>query len=207
MDLSINFANPIDCYDNILNKCAGKYCHVECTVKIDVSMLRFLFDTALNECYAPTICQNIINNINNLEGDITVAFYILFGDIFSMRILNDEEENTFLQLPKAPIYEIIKIKLEEEKMYEVIKWNICMLGRNYDITRAVLLLTPISISLNTRPEKFFCSQIIMYMLKENDIVEVEGSLDINHMKPDHVYEWLFQKNKGIKENVTELNGE
>lgn len=207
MDLCINFANPVQCYDNILNKCAGKYCHVECSTTINVSMLRFLFDVVLTDCYAPNICQNVINNIMNLEGDVTIAFYILFGDIMSMRILNEHEENSFLQLPKAPIYEVIKIKLEEEKMYEVIKWNIRMLGRKYDIPRAVLLLTPISIPLRDRPENFFCSQIVMYMLKENNIVEIDDTLDINHMKPDHVYEWLVQQIGGIKELEDKLNGE
>tara|TARA_B100000700_G_C14533859_1_gene618809 strand:- start:48 stop:488 length:441 start_codon:yes stop_codon:yes gene_type:complete len=144
----------------------------------------------------------------NLEGDVTIAFYILFGDIMSMRILNEHEENSFLQPPKAPIYDVIKIKLEEEKMYEVIKWNIRMLGRKYDIPRAVLLLTPISIPLRDRPEMFFCSQIVMYMLKENTIVKIDDTLDINHMKPDHVYDWLLvQQIGGIKELEDKLNGE
>jgi len=207
MDVSINFALPVDCYNNLLNKCAGKYCHVETTVTIDVSMLRFLFDTSLNDCYAPDICQNISNNLKNLTGDITVAFYILFGDIMSMRILKEDEENAFLQPPTSAIYDTLKIKLDEEHMYNVIKWNIKMLGRNYDIPRAVLLLTPFSIPPGERPEKFFCSQVVMYMIKETSILTVEGALDIDHMKPDHVYDWLVQKIDSIKVKEIIENGE
>ena len=207
MELCINFAFPVQCYDNILNKCAGKYCHVETSITMDVSMLRFLFDTVLNDCYSPSICQNVINNMKDLKGDIMVSFYILFGDIMSMRILSEEEENTFLQPPTSNIYDTLKIKLDEEHMYEVIKWNISMLGRSYDIPRAILLLTPFSIPPEQRPEKFFCSQVVMYMIKETNIVEVEEGLDIDHMKPDDVFNWLSEKLNSIKANKNDGNGE
>ena len=207
MDLCINFANPVECYNNFLNKCAGKFCHVEVTTIIDVSMLRFLLDSQMDDCYAPEQCQTVLNNIKQLQGEIIVAFYILFGDVMSIRILNKNEENTFLQPPTSPIYETLTLTLDEEKMYEVIKWNIRMIGRSYDIPRAVLLLTPFSYPTSDRPEKFFCSQVIMYMLKENNLLEVEDTLDMDHMKPDHVYEWLVQKIDSIKEKDDTENGE
>ena len=207
MDLCINFALPVECYDNYLNKCAGYYCHVETTCTVDVSMLRFLFDTALNDSYAPKVCQTVVNNMKDLTGDVTVAFYILFGDIMSMRILKEDEENTFLQPPTSTIYDTLKIQLDEEHMYNVIKWNIRMLGRSYDIPRAILLLTPFSIPPGQRPEKFFCSQLVMYMIKENEIFSVEDTYDIDHMKPDDVYEWLAQKIDTIKVNKIIENGE
>ena len=92
-------------------------------------------------------------------------------------------------------------------MYNVIKWNIRMLGRSYDIPRAILLLTPFSIPPGQRPEKFFCSQLVMYMIKENEIFSVEDTYDIDHMKPDDVYEWLAQKIDTIKVNKIIENGE
>ena len=49
----------------------------------------------------------------DLTGDVTVAFYILFGDIMSMRILKEDEENTFLQPPASTIYDTLKIQLDE----------------------------------------------------------------------------------------------
>ena len=207
MEICINFALPIECYDNMLNKCAGRFCHVETSLTIDVSMLRFLFDAVLEKSYAPNLCQSIVNNLKNKQGEITVAFYILFGDILSMRVLDDKEENVFYQPPTESIYETVTLTLEEEKMYDVIKWNICMLGRNYDIIRAVLLLSPITFSSPERPEKFFCSQLIMYMLKENNIINIEDSLNIDHMKPDHVYQWLVEKVNSIKVDEKKENGQ
>merc|ERR1719248_347264 len=96
----------------------------------------------LGECYSPSICQTILNNTEKMSGNITVAFYILFGDVMSMRILSDTEEDEFLKIPKEPVYETLTLQLEEEKYHELIEWNVKMLGRNYDIPRAVLLLTP-----------------------------------------------------------------
>ena len=67
MELCINFALPIECYDNMLNKCAGRFCHVETSLTIDVSMLRFLFDAVLEKSYAPNLCQSIVNNLQNKQ--------------------------------------------------------------------------------------------------------------------------------------------
>lgn len=207
MDLWINFANPVACYDNILNHCAGKFCHVEISVTIDIAVLRVLFDMEMNDSFAPDICQNIINNTKTMKGNKVVSFYILFGGVMSMRILSDGEENEFFKLPSKPVYESVVITLDEEQCHNIIKWNIRMLGRSYDIPRAVLLLTPFSLPHEARPETFFCSQIVMYMIKENDIFNVEDDLDIDHMKPDHVHTWLLQKVETIKEEADKENGE
>ena len=205
MEVSINFANPIACYNNLLNKCAGKLCHVEVSFEVDVAVLRVLIDMQMEDCYSPSVCQNILNNTEKLRGNITVAFYILFGGVMSMRILSDEEDDDFFKMPKAPVYETVTLMLELEKYHELIGWNIKMLGRTYDIPRAVLLLTPFSYPTNSRPESFFCSQLIMYMIKEVNLLPVEDTLDIDHVKPDHVYAWLLQKIKHIKEDSTEEN--
>lgn len=199
MDLSINFANPVGCYDNLLNKCAGRLCHVEACVTIDMQVLRVLIDNELNDSYSPDICQVILNNTQHMTGEVVVAFYILFGGIFSMRLLTDDNEDEFHKIPKKPIYESLVITLDEDKFHDMIKWNVRMLGRSYDIPRAVLLLTPFSFPHVDRPESFFCSQLIMYMIKDCEILTVEQDIDIDHMKPDHVYEWLLQKVQSIKE--------
>lgn len=204
--LSINFANPVECYDNFMNKCAGKYCHVELSITIDVPVLRVLINFAQNDAFNPQMCQTLLNNLKQKKGEMNIAFYILFGDVVSMRILNDMEEDTFLRPAKHPIYSMLKIPVEEEKLHEVITWNVKHLGRKYDIPRALLLLTPWSLPLENPPEEFFCSQIIMYMIKENNLVPVEDDLDIDHMKPDDVYRWLFTKLSSIKEEENSENG-
>lgn len=203
MEVSINFANPIACYNNFINKCAGKMCHVEVSFEVEVAVLRVLIDMQMSDCYSPSICQTILNNTEKMKGNIIVAFYILFGDVMSMRILSDTEDDEFLKIPKEPVYQTITLKLEEEKFHDLLQWNIKMLGRKYDIPRAILLLTPFSFPTGSRPETFFCSQAVMYMIKENDLLPVENDLDIDHMKPDHVYSWLLQKIQHIKEECGE----
>ena len=205
MEVSINFANPIACYDNFINKCAGKLCHVEVCFEVDVAVLRVIIDMQLQECYSPSICQTILNNTEKMSGNITVAFYILFGDVMSMRILSDTEEDEFLKIPKEPVYETVPLQLEEEQYHDLIALNVKMLGRKYDIPRAVLLLTPFSYPTTSKPETFFCSQLVMHIIKDNNLLPIEDTLDIDHMKPDDVYQWLLQKINHIKDQSNKAN--
>lgn len=185
MDVSVNFAHPVACYDNFVNKCVGRFCHVEVSLKVDIALLRFLLDTNLDRAFSPEICQNVLNQTETMSGEVVVAFYILFGGIYSLRFLNEDDED-FYKPPAAPVYECVTLPVEDPN--ELIAWNIRHLGRPYDIPRALLVMTPFSFPNKEAPEKFFCSQIVPYMLSENNVATTED--DIDHMKPDAVYEWL-----------------
>ena len=51
------------------------------------------------------------------------------------------------------------------------------------------------------PKKFFCSQMMMYMLKTQKLFTVKD-VNINHMKPDDVYAWLQQEMNQHEEEET-----
>lgn len=191
MNIDINFAQPVQIYDNFLNRCAGKFCHVEASVKIDIGQFRVLIDSNIQNAYSPSTCQNILNNTKDMKGEKTIAFYILFGGIMSIRFLDDENEDPFFKSIDPAIYDVISLPVSEEKFYDVVVWNIKHLGRSYDIPKALCSVTPFFPFENNNVEKFFCSQLIMHMIKDNGIIQVKKEINIDHMKPDAVYEFLM----------------
>jgi hypothetical protein len=74
--------------------------------------------------------------------------------------------------------------------YSVIKWNLKNLGRGYDIPRAVCLLLPFTMKTDktVKPEKFFCSQLVMHMLVDCELFQTGQNID--HMTPDNVFTFL-----------------
>lgn len=202
MEFQINFANPIECYDNTINNCVGRFCHVETSFCIDIGVLRVYIDTNIADVYSPEICQNILNNTKTMEGNVTVAFYILFGGVFSMRFLEEDTDDSFMKLPSAPVYETVTFDVNEKQFESMVIWNIQQLGRNYDIPRALLSVTPFSYKTDGTPSQYFCSQAVMYMLKHIYPFHLIHK-DIDHMKPDAVYEWVWSLDiKNSRINIT-----
>lgn len=191
MNINVNFAQPLGIYNNFINKCAGKFCHVEISLDIDAGQLSVLIDNALNESYSPSLCQTVLNNTKGMKGKLTVAFYILFGGVVSLRFLDESNEDPFYKPIQDEIYDVITLKVDEEKFYNIVTWHVKHLGRSYDIPKALFSVTPFFPWSTNVPEKFFCSQMIMYMIRENEIMEVDRSFNIDHMTPDAVYEFLL----------------
>jgi len=191
MIVNVNFAQPVGIYNNFINKCVGKFCHCEVSVEIDIGQFRVLVDNALNDAFSPSLCQTILNNTESMSGTHTLAFYILFGGVVSVRFLDEANEDPFYQPIQDEIYDVIPMKVEEEQFYEIISWHIKHLGRSYDIPKALFSVTPFFPWQAAVPEKFFCSQLVMYMVSENNMWEVSRNLNIDHMSPDAVYECLL----------------
>lgn len=188
----LNFATPTSIYDNTINRCVGRFCHVEISLNIDIGHLRVLVDECISDAYSPTICKNVMANTLDMKGIQTVAFYILFGDVVSIRFLSEEHDDLFYQPIQKDIYESVEINMEEDKFFNVVTWNIKHLGRPYDIPRAILCVTPFSTQvIDNNPDRFFCSQMVMYMMKENNLATMEN-LNIDHMSPNDVYCWLTE---------------
>lgn len=214
MELCLNFAYPIECYDNFFNKCAGIFCHVEYSLKIDTALFRLIIDQSMGEVYDPKECQSILNKTKNHVGDLNVCFYILFGGVVSVRFLSELHDDVFFRPPVKPVYEIVSIPLNDvEDVQTLVKWSVCQIGKPYDVPRALLTMTPVTLRLeDDNPDKFFCSQMMMYLFKTQKLFDVSDA-NINHMKPDDVWMWLQNKIKGndeesneaIKENVDNVN--
>lgn len=197
MELSLNFAYPIECYDNFFNKCAGIFCHVEYSLKIDTALFRLIIDQHLDDVYDPQLCQSILKKTKHHTGDLNVCFYILFGGVVSLRFLSNLSDDAFTRPPAAPVYDIITLPIEDlEKLQSVVKWSVCQLGKSYDIPRALLTMTPLTLRLaDENPDQYFCSQMMMYLFKTQNFFDVTG-VNINHMKPDDVWVWLNEQIKG-----------
>ncbi len=193
MELSINFAHSLGPYDNLLNKwCTNYFCHCECSVKVDCGVFRVLIDSVIDSAYDPTMLASIQNRIRNCTGDLDIAFFILFNSKFTIRFLNNLSEEPFLRIPEAPIYECVTLNFELEKGYDILRWNLVQLGKDYDIPRAVCLLLPVTLKQVGTPERFFCSQLMMHMIKDNDIFDT-SECNVDHMNPDNVYQFLNEK--------------
>ena len=191
--MNVNFANPVGPYDILWNKCAGKYCHVEISLKMDTSLFRVLVDTSMDTAYDPAMLQDILSRTKGTTlKTLHLCFYIMWGGVVSLRFLDDLSNDALMRPPESPVYDTIHIPLTEEETHRVVKYNLQHLGRSYDIPRALFLLTAFTLRLNGEPDKFFCSQLVMYTLRDaglhaDAIKQVEN---INHMTPTDVFDWL-----------------
>lgn len=192
MNINVHFAKPVSIYDNYVNKCTGKYCHCEVSMELDSQLFSVIIDSAVQNAYDPEYLQKLLKKVQLSKGSVHFCFYVLLNEVVSIRFFNDLGD-TFNSPPTEEIYDTITIKMpgiEELKSY--ITWNLCQLNKPYDILRACLLFLPVTLRTDNNPDKFFCSQLVMHSLK--DIYPCDK--DINHMKPDDVYEWM----SSIKEN-------
>jgi hypothetical protein len=191
--MNVNFANPVGPYDILWNKCAGKYCHVEISLKMDTSLFRVLVDTSMDTAYDPAMLQDILSRTKGTTlKTLHLCFYIMWGGVVSLRFLDELSNDALMRPPEPPVYDTIHIPLTEEETHRVVKYNLQHLGRSYDIPRALFLLTAFTLRLNGEPDKFFCSQLVMYTLRDaglhaDAIKQVEN---INHMTPTDVFDWL-----------------
>lgn len=205
--MNVNFANPVGPYDILWNKCAGKYCHVEISLKMDTSLFRVLVDTSMETAYDPAMLQDILSRTKGTTlKTLHLCFYIMWGGVVSLRFLDELSNDALMRPPEPPVYDTIHIPLTEEETHRVVKYNLQHLGRSYDIPRALFLLTVFTLRLNGEPEKFFCSQLVMYTLRDaglhaDAIKQVEN---INHMTPTDVFDWLsVQKIHAIEKSEAE----
>ena len=145
-------------------------------------------------------CSNILNKTAKHKGDLHVCFYILFGDVVNVRFLTELSDDSFFKPPSQPVYDTVEVKLNDlEALQQLVTWSVCQLGKSYDIPRAVLLMTPFTLRLEEEnPEKYFCSQMIMYLFRSQNLFDTTN-ININHMKPDDVWTWLNTQIKGTEE--------
>ena len=95
-------------------------------------------------------------------------------------------------------------------MQKIIGYNLRQLGKSYDIPRAILLLSSVTLRLQGEPDQFFCSQLVMHTLKHAELYidDINQLVDINHMTPVNVYDWLSnRKPRSIKKSDSEPKDE
>lgn len=193
MNLNVHFAKPVSVYDNFINRCVGTYCHCEVSIKIDADLFCVMIDSAISQAYAPAYLEKILKKMKTVKGKVHFCFYVLLNDYVDIRFFNELGDDFYNPVPE--VYDTIVIQLESmEVLKEYVEWNLCQLGRSYDLLRATCLFLPFTLRTNI-PTKFFCSQLVMHSLRE---IGWTTDQDINHMKPDDVYNWLSIK---VNENV------
>ena len=188
MNLNVHFAKPVSVYDNLINKCAGRYCHCEVSIQMDADLFCVMIDAAISQAYAPSYLEKLLKKMKSVKGKVHFCFYVLLNEYVDIRFFNELGDD--FHNPVAEVYDTIQIELESmEVLKEYVEWNLCQLGRPYDLLRAMCLFLPITLRTET-PTKFFCSQLVMHSLRE---IGWNTDNDINHMKPDDVYDWLTIK--------------
>lgn len=192
MDLHINFAKPVGPYDMTWNKCVPTYCHVEMSIEIEKDLFSVIVDSNVSLAHDPTILETLLKRLKQSSvKTLHVCFYIMWGDVVSVRFLDDLNDDPLMRPPEQPIYDSIVIPLQVETLQTLVGYNLRQLGKPYDIPRAILLLVSFTLRSNDgeTPSKFFCSQLVMHTLKECELYDV-SKLNIDHMTPLNVYEWL-----------------
>ena len=203
MDLHINFAKPVGPYEMTWNKCVPTYCHVEMSIEIEKDLFSVIVDSNISSSHNPFLLETLLKRLkaSSLK-KIHVCFYIMWGDVVSIRFLDELNDDALMRPPEEPIYDIINIPLEVDTLQKILGYNLRQLGKHYDIPRALLLLTSFNLRTDTNevPSQFFCSQLIMHTLKHSELFDMTKIGDINHMTPLMVYDWLKLENKPIKDS-------
>lgn len=211
MELSVSFANKEGPYNMFLNKCApGKFCHVEMSTIIETDVFRVIVDNIKSEdAFSPSMLSTLMARTKDVDAKtLHVCFYIMWGDVVSVRFLNTLSNDPLTRPPEEPVYTSISLPLEFDVMEKIITYNLCQIGREYDMPRAILLLSPYTLRLHDVPSKFFCSQLVMHTFVQCNVFpeETENLKDINHMTPSGVYDWLksvLEKNRKDNSVVSE----
>jgi len=203
MDLKINFAKPIGPYNMLWNKCVSTYCHVEISIEIERDLFAVMIDSNVSAAHNPSILESLLKRVKGSTlKKLHCCFYIMWGDIVSVRFLNELNDDALMRPPEEPIYDMITIPLTVEQMQSIIGYNLRQLGKSYDIPRALLLLSHFTLRTdpNEVPSQFFCSQLVMHAIKHADLFDTSTLKDINHMTPLDVYEWMIkQRPESIKQ--------
>lgn len=188
MDVQLLFAKPVGVYDNCINRYVGKYCHCEVAVEMDAEMFCVIVDSTISQAYAPSYLEKILKRIRSIKGNIRFCFYILLNDYVDIRFFNDLGDA--FHNPTKDVYDTINIRVDNMDLFEnFIAWNLCQVGKPYDLLRACCLFLPYTIPVNV-PDSFFCSQLVMHGLRE---LEIHVNQNINHMTPSDVYNCLSIK--------------
>lgn len=186
MNIHVHFAKPVSIYNNYVNKCTGKYCHCEVSLELDAPLFSVIIDSAVQEAYDPSYLQKLLKKVQGIKGKVHFCFYVLLNEVVSIRFLNNLGDE-FHTPHTDDVYDTVEIETEGiEELKTFITWNLHQLNKPYDLIRALLLFLPVTLRTEVKPDKFFCSQLVMHGLKDKFICDK----DINHMKPDDVYEWL-----------------
>lgn len=196
MDLKISFARPVGPYDMFWNKCTGTFCHVEMSIELEKDLFRVIVDSNIHEAYNSSILEGIMNRTKTSElKKLNACFYIMWGEEVSLRYLSDLSDDPFMSPAAKPVYETITIPLELEEMQKVVGYLLRQLGKPYDIPRALLTFSHVTLRLHGEPDKFFCSQLVMHALQYAEMYkdEIKECKNINHMQPECVYKWLVKQ--------------
>ena len=166
-------------------------------------IFRGLLVSSIESSYDPQMVQELINRIRHQKGKIIVCFYINWGEKLSCRYLSNVIDDPYYRPPEPPVYDTLSIECDLDKLNRIASFYLLQLGKPYDYFRAVLTLAPITLRSNfeTLPDKYFCSQVVMYSLRE---IGFECDEDMNHMKPLDVYR--FVKKHSINTNDDNING-
>lgn len=202
MQIDISFAKPIGPYDNLLNRIPCKYCHVELSFHTTAELFRQMLVSTIDQSYDPQMIQELINRLRHQKGKIIVCFFINWGEKLSCRYLSDMIDDPYFRPPEQPVYDTLSIECDLDKINKITSFYLLQLGKPYDYMRAVLTLAPVTLrSTPDKPDKYFCSQVVMYSLRE---IGIECEDDINHMKPLDVYR--FVKKHCINTDELHTNG-
>ena len=192
LSIQISFARPIGPYDMLWNKCVGKFCHVDMSMKVDKNIFQVLANNSLEESFHPEVLQSIIlQTKKRKEKRVHVCFYVMWGETVSVRFLDPSHKDPFLHPPSQPTYENITIPVTMDQMHAVLEYNLKQIGKPYDIPRAILLFSWKTLPVHGVPTKFFCSQLVLYALEQLQIFH--GPFILDHMTPTSVYDWLLHE--------------
>lgn len=200
MQLDISFAKPLGPYYNLLNHIPPQYCHVEMSFHTSADTFKKQLHDEIQYAYAPAELEKLKSRIINYRGKIIVCFHINWGEQVSCRYLSDIITEPYFRPPEAPVYDNISLNLSIEQNQKIISFHLRQLGKPYDYLRAILSIAPLTLrTLDTIPNRFFCSQLVLYTLREIGI-HIDG--DINHQTPLAVYKFL----ESIKDEFNSKNG-
>lgn len=191
MQLDVAFAKPIGPYKSLMNYVPRRYCHVELSFHTTTDAFRRQLVQYMEGSYSPREVQILYNRIKSYNGKLIVCFYINWGEQVSARYLSELIDDPYLRPPEKPVYETIPLTVTLEQQDKLVAFYLKNLGKSYDYSRAILSMCPITLR-NNNPERFYCSQLVLYSLKAMGL-DLKN-VNIDHVSPLDVYK-LLQSNE------------
>lgn len=161
--LYASFFRPRGIYGGWFNRAAawvtgGPYCHCEFVFKWTPAQLADL--TAKLQGHAP---------LRELEGDVYVCMYVLWGGTVNYRVLKEDSASEFFGVPRHKV----QLELTDAQEQRVATWLLDEYGKSYDRVGALLCPFQWRAPKPTYP-RYFCSQLMACALNAAGVTEIHN---------------------------------
>ena len=177
---------PLSVFDTFFNKAVASitngfasdgYCHAEVVFTFtkkewEDKLLGLKQNYGIISTRAKSLWERLKSSTEHIEDNefMSICFYTLWGSRLSCRLLTKHDDYVFNRLPDPNFTKSIPTDFDAEELRHALAFCIQELDKKYDSYKAAtywlpdfLIMRP---SANQLPQKYFCSEHIVYLIKQ-----------------------------------------